>query len=138
MTGGFSGDPAPSESYYPSPGYPAPPSYGFTPAAAYPLPPPEYRPVLTAEGPITSQTGWAITAIVLFWPLGIAAYLASIKVVPALMMGDYASAERESLRVKRFGIWAIVVVAAFVALWVIGFIALVVFATQSCTDAVTC
>jgi Na+/proline symporter len=137
MTDGFSGDPAPSGPYYPAPGYPAPPSYGFTPAAAYPLPPPEYRPVLTAEGPITSQTGWAITAIVLFWPVGIAAYLASLKVVPALMMGDYATAERESRRVKRFGIIAIIIVAVAVVFFV-AIATIFAVAVSSCANEATC
>ncbi len=68
--------------------------HGFQHSAA-----PEYsRPPLPAQ-----NTGWAVAAMLFFWPLAFSAFSNSAKVFPLWMMGDYEGAHRASAQAKKLG-----------------------------------
>jgi hypothetical protein len=66
----------------------------------------------------------AITSIILFWPLGIAACVFAAKVKPALLLGDMAAALHASGRVKLF-FWI------SVAIFVLWFLIIIVAAAST-------
>jgi hypothetical protein len=135
--------PPPQESGNPPPfasqPYGAPPQgsqpYGSQPYG-YPPYSPQYPPYGSPYGPPgqppPGHLGWAITALVFFWPLAIAAFISYSRVESSWYRGDIAGAQQASEAVKRYGVIALCV---GVALWVLFF---TVFATvftsvSSCT-----
>ncbi len=101
---------------YPGPGYGYPsPGYG-DPGPGYPPPHPGYS---AAAPPPPTNLGWAIAAIILFWPLGIPALIYSTRVESQWFRGDASGALRSSSIARTCGIWAVV---AAVALMVIFFV----------------
>jgi hypothetical protein len=73
-----------------------------------------------AGPPPPNHIGWAIAAIILFWPLAIPAFIYSSRVESAWYRGDLAGARRASANTRTCGIWAIVVgVASFVLFFAI-------------------
>lgn len=127
---------------YPPPGYP-PPDYG---APGYPPPgygPPAYQvpgygpsgyppPGVPAYPPPTNL-GWAIAALIVFWPLGIPAIINATRVESQWLRGERDRALRSSADARRFGIAAVVVGAALFLLGVLFFIA--VASTVGCLGA---
>jgi hypothetical protein len=109
---------------YPPPGYGYPPPYGYGPPPGYG--PPGYGPP-PGNGPPPGHLGWAIVAVLLFWPLAIPAFINYGKVESCFYRGDVAGAIRASASVKKFGVIAMCIGIAFVVLWIILFVA--VFAT---------
>ncbi|MFI2296107.1 CD225/dispanin family protein [Isoptericola sp. NPDC019571] len=63
----------------------------------------------TASAPARTGTGWAVVAMVCFWPLAIGAVLASVRASRALGAGDVAAAATQTRRVRTAGIVAVVV-----------------------------
>ena len=107
----------------PPPGYgerPAagpPPGYGYPPPGWNPYP---YRP---PGPPPSSQIGWAIVAIILFWPLAIPAFIYSSRVETAWNMGDVAGAHHASNNAKRCGIAALIAGVVLAVLMIVLFAA---------------
>ena len=65
------------------------------------------------------NTGWAVAAMLFFWPLAFSAFSHSAKVFPLWSTGDYEGAQRASDQAKKLGkisllIWAIFIVAVIV------------------------
>jgi interferon-induced transmembrane protein len=88
----MSSEPAPTAAPAPHPGYPPRPS---EPSA---------------------QVGWAIAGMLLFWPSGIPAVLASHRAALAIGAGDPLTAARESANAKRWGIISVCVAAGLALL----------------------
>ena len=75
----------------------------------------QIRPALPSQ-----NTGWAVAALIFFWPLAFSAFSHAAKVYPLWAMGDYAGAQAASEGAKRLGRIALL-------LWVIFLVVLVVF-----------
>lgn len=117
--------------YGPPPGY----GYGYQPGVpGYPYPAP-YAYLPTPAGPPhekpSSNIGWAIAAIFLFWPLAIPAFIYSGKVDPAWNVGDRAGAESASHSAKQFGLIAVIVGAVLLVLVVVWFIVILAFVADT-------
>ncbi|QBJ97691.1 CD225/dispanin family protein [Rhodococcus sp. ABRD24] len=91
---------------------PTPAQYGGTP----PLPP--------------SNAGWAVAAILFFWPVAFAAFNHLHSILPKWSMGDYQGAQYASDRVKTLGKIALGVgiglIVLFIIMWFIMFAAFAV------------
>jgi hypothetical protein len=85
------------------PGYGPPPGYGS---------PPGY-------GPPPGHVGWAVVALLFFWPLAIPAFISYSKIDSTFYRGDVAGAQRASQDVKRYGVIALVVGIAFVVVFIV-------------------
>ena len=107
-------DPAPVPAPAPAP-VPAP-----LPAATTPVPP---APPIPA-----APVGWVIAAMILFWPTGIPALLASHRAARAAGAADVGTAARESANARRWGIISVIVGAALILLSILVSIAWAVLA----------
>ena len=79
------------------------------------------RPCRPPGPPPPNHIGWAIAAIILFWPLAIPAFIYSTRVESAWYRGDVAGAQQASNNARTCGIWAVVVGVALIVLWLIFF-----------------
>jgi len=99
-------------------GAPYPPPFGAYPPAGYP---PSGYPAgygQPAGAKPTGNLGWAIAAVVFFWPLAIAAFISYGKVDELWYRGDWAGAQQASESVKRYGIIALCIGLGFLVLFI--------------------
>ena len=82
-----------------------------TPAPA-PAPPPPAPVAPTASAPV----GWVIAAMILFWPTGIPALLASHRAARAAGAADAVTADREASNARRWGIISVIVGSVLILL----------------------
>lgn len=87
---------------------PAPAPAPTTPGPA--APPPYVAP------PTSAPVGWVIAAMLLFWPTGIPALLASHRAARAIGAADTVTADREAANARRWGIISVAVGAALIVL----------------------
>jgi hypothetical protein len=127
---------------YGSQPYGAPP-YGSQPYGSQPYgapqygQPPGYPPYGAPYGssygapgqPPPGHLGWAITAVIFFWPLAIAAFINYSRVESLWYRGDPAGAQRASDAVKRYGVIALCIGLAIIVLYAI--LAAAVLSTSS-------
>ena len=74
--------------------------------------------------PVTSApVGWVIAAMILFWPTGIPALLASHRAARALGAADAVTAEREAANGRRWGIISVIVGGALILFSILASIA---------------
>jgi O-antigen ligase len=66
-----------------------------TPTHTPPIPPP--------LGPPPHNVGWAVAAVLFFWPLAFSAFNHAFNVYPLWASGNYAGAQYASYRVRRLG-----------------------------------
>ncbi|GEK21761.1 CD225/dispanin family protein [Cellulomonas xylanilytica] len=86
-----------------------------TPDPAFTTPSPTPPPPATS--PVTSApVGWVIAAMILFWPTGIPALLASHRAARAIGAADAVTADREASNARRWGIISVIVGAALIVL----------------------
>jgi hypothetical protein len=69
--------------------------------------------------PPPGHLGWAIVALLFFWPLAIAAFINYSRVESSWYRGDVDASLRASAAVKRYGVIALCVGLAIVVLWVV-------------------
>lgn len=56
------------------------------------------------QAPLPAQnTGWAVAALLFFWPVSFSAFTHASRVYPLWAMGDYAGAQEASDKTKRLG-----------------------------------
>lgn len=67
---------------------------------------------------ISPNWGWAVTAVIFFWPLGIAAVGAAGRVLPAMLDGDFGQAYSQSRTARRLGIISLCLAVAAVVVFV--------------------
>ncbi|MFG1785673.1 CD225/dispanin family protein [Rhodococcus oryzae] len=97
---------APTSSAAPSYPQPAYPSYPQPAQAPQPMQAPvQYGPPVPGAVPAPPPTnaGWAVAAVVFFWPLAFAAFNHSSSVYPRWALGDYQGAQYASDRAKQLG-----------------------------------
>jgi len=122
------GEPFGGQPGYPQQPYPGAPQYPTTPVPGQyggqpPLPP--------------SNAGWAVAAIIFFWPVAFAAFNHLHSIFPRWSMGDYQGAQYASERVKTLGKIALGVgIGLFVLAVVMWFVMLAAF-TVAVDDAGT-
>lgn len=99
--------------------------YGSNPPYAAPGP---GRPVAAAgqgyhpqasTAPPPSNIGWAVAALLFFWPISFSAFTHSSNVFPMWSTGDHQGAQYASDRAKQLGkialiVWAVLIVGFFV------------------------
>ncbi|MGG7101571.1 CD225/dispanin family protein [Rhodococcus sp. 24CO] len=100
---------------YPTEQYPSGQQYGTQQQYAAPqtYAQPQY-------GPPKSNAGWAVAAIIFFWPVAFAAFNHLHDIYPKWAMGDHQGAQYASERVKKLGQIALLIA-------VIGWILLIAF-----------
>lgn len=91
-----------------------PPVPAGAPISAAPppaVPPPHTAPVPTAPtpAPASAPVGWVIAAMILFWPTGILALLASHRSARAIGAADVDAAVRETQNARRWSIISVIV-----------------------------
>lgn len=106
------------------------PDPAAVPAAS---PGPATLPTATAPPPplppaAAAPVGWVIAAMILFWPTGIPALLASHRAARAAGAADVGTAARESANARRWGIISVIVGAALILLSILVSIAWAVLA----------
>ncbi|WP_156387946.1 CD225/dispanin family protein [Cellulomonas sp. Root137] len=109
------------------------------PAPAPPPPPAQYVPGPPAppQRPEPSApVGWVIAGMILFWPTGIPALLASHRAARAFGAADTEVAQRESANARRWGIISVCVGAALIAASVLLSILWAVVAAVAIREAV--
>lgn len=57
----------------------------------------------TPPPPPPTNVGWAVAAVVFFWPLAFSAFTHAMNVFPRWSLGDYAGAQDASDRAKKLG-----------------------------------
>ena len=93
-------------------------------AAPDPPPPPPPTPTPAPAVPATTApVGWVIAAMILFWPTGIPALLASHRAARAIGAGDAVTAEREAANGRRWGIISVIVGAGLILVSILASIA---------------
>ena len=87
---------------------PAPPPPATAPQPTATTPPPPVPPA--------APVGWVIAGMILFWPTGIPALLASHRAAQAVGAADAGTAYRESANARRWGIISVFVGAGLIVL----------------------
>lgn len=145
-------EPGQPDSPYGAPGYP-PPGYGYPSGYGYPPPAPGYPPsgyppgypppgqgygygyAYNPAGPPSekpsSNIGWAIAAVLLFWPLSIPAFIYSSRVDTAWNAGDRAGAENASRSARLFGLIGVIAGLIGLLIAVIWIVAVVAFVSKN-------
>lgn len=113
-------EPIPSAANEPT----AAPSTPAPAVPAVPAGPPAPPPATTTSAPV----GWVIAAMLLFWPTGIPALLASHRAARAFGAADTEVALRETANARRWSIISVIVGAVLIVLSVLASIAWVVIA----------
>lgn len=91
-------------------------------------------PSQTQSQPPKSNIGWAVAAVVFFWPLAFAAFNHASSVYPLWAAGDYAGAQHAADRTKRLGMISLAVWAVLCVLVAITYVALIGWAISSAAD----
>ena len=94
-----------------------PPYGGYQQQPPYGYPPPGYSQYGPAGSPPPGHLGWAITAVIFFWPLAIAAFINYARVEGRWYRGDAVGAQQASDSVKRYGIIALCIGLALIVLY---------------------
>ncbi|WP_426592134.1 CD225/dispanin family protein [Cellulomonas sp. McL0617] len=89
------------------------------PVAPPPADPPPYVAPQPSAHRTSAPVGWVIAAMLLFWPTGIPALLASHRAARAFGAADVEVAVRESANARRWGIISVIIGAVLVALSVL-------------------
>lgn len=88
--------------------------------------PPEPGPVSPAPQqpppPPPSNAGWAVAALVAFWPLAFAAFSNAFEVYPRWARGDFAGAQYASDRVRKLGQLSLWILGGILVLLAIAYI----------------
>jgi hypothetical protein len=129
--------PSSAPGYGPPPGYPPVPPQGYPPYGYQGYGAPGYGPGFgPGYGPPPAHLGWAITAVVFFWPLAIAAFINYARVDRDYYRGDLAGAQRASRLVRRLGIIALIVGPCLLILYAA--VVLIVWSNTRCGLSGSC
>lgn len=125
---------------YATQGYPQQPMYQA--AAPQPVMPPMSAPqsaaapaqfgALPAVPP--TNAGWAVAALIFFWPLAFSAFTHSSNVFPLWSRGDHAGAQYASDRAKTLGKIALGLCLGFTVLIVIFYVIIIAVAVSNSGD----
>lgn len=122
----------PSYGYQPGYGggaeYPQPSAPG---AASGPVPGQGYAPPAATYPP--TNAGWAVAAVIFFWPLAFSAFTHSSSVYPRWASGDYHGAQYASDRTKQLGKYALWIFAGLWGAFVVFYIVIIAVVISSAT-----
>lgn len=90
-----------------------------------------------SAAPPKSNVGWAVAAVIFFWPLAFSAFTHALDVFPAWSRGDFAGALYHSQRVRTLGLWALAIWAVIFVLMAIAYIGLIVVAVGAASSTST-
>lgn len=102
-------------------------------AAAYPVPGGGY-PRPGGSGPPPSNAGWAVAAVIFFWPLAFSAFTQSSKVFPLWMGGDVPGALAASERTKTLGKIALGIAISLYALFIVFYLVIILVVVGTATS----
>ena len=86
---------------------------------------------------VQKPTGWFVVNWLFFWPLAIYSLVSAWgNIDRALFAGDVAGAQYQAGRVRKFGIIALCIGVAWIALWII--LATVVASSTNCYSTYGC
>jgi hypothetical protein len=89
-----------------------------TPTQA-PTTPTQAPPAQAPFGPPPHNVGWAVAAVLFFWPLAFSAFNHAFNVYPLWVSGNYAGAQCASDRVRRLGQLSLWIAGALLLVFVI-------------------
>lgn len=115
-----------AQPYPQSQAYPQYPQPGFAPSGPAPL---------GVPAPPPSNAGWAVAAVIFFWPLAFAAFNHSSSVFPKWATGDYAGAQYSSNRARELGRISLFVFVGLFAVFIAFYVILIVVAISSAGDS---
>lgn len=72
-----------------------------------------------------SNVGWAVAAIIFFWPLAFVGMTRALEVYPLWAAGRYSEAEAASATAKRMGVISLAIWAVLIVLYIVFIIAMV-------------
>ncbi|RVW00603.1 CD225/dispanin family protein [Rhodococcus xishaensis] len=94
------------------------------PEPAPPPPPPGPAEPGQPPPPPPTNAGWAVAALVAFWPLAFSAFSNAFEVYPRWTRGDHAGAQAASERVRRLGQLSLWILGGILVLLAIAYIVL--------------
>ena len=87
---------------------------------APPQPEPNTAPnVIPRPAPPPHNAGWAVAALLFFWPLSFSAFTHAFNVYPLFAVGNYAGAQYASDRVRRLGQLSLWIAGGLLLLFII-------------------
>jgi hypothetical protein len=89
---------------------------------------------LAPQPPPPVHAGWAVAALLFFWPLSFAAFTHAFDVYPLWARGDVAGAQAASDRVRRLGQLSLWLFGGLLLLFAIGYSAFIIALIASGTD----
>ena len=114
--------PGPQDPYGQQPQQPnygqQPPQYGQQPGYGGPQPPSGYYGGPPQGEPPGNHLVWAIISLLLCWPLGIPAIVFATQVNTKWSQGDVAGAHEAAGKAKTFALWATIIGAIFIVLYI--------------------
>ncbi|WP_245650079.1 CD225/dispanin family protein [Millisia brevis] len=90
-----------------------------------------------SAAPPKSNVGWAVAAVIFFWPLAFSAFTHALDVFPAWSRGDVAGAQYHSQRARTLGLWALAIWAVIFVLMAIAYIGLIAVAVGAASSTGT-
>ncbi len=81
--------------------------------------PTQAPPGLMPQGPPPHNVGWAVAAVLFFWPLAFSAFSHSFNVYPLWAVGNFAGAQYASDRARRLGQLSLWIAGGLLLLFVI-------------------
>lgn len=106
----------------------------YDPAATIPAP---QNGAQAQPQPPKSNVGWAVAAVIFFWPIAFSAFTHAMNVYPLWASGDHAGAQYASERARRLGKTSLIVWAVLCALVVVFYAVVIGWAVSNATDIPT-
>ena len=87
--------------------------------------------------PPKSNIGWAVAALIFFWPLAFSAFTHATNVYPLWASGDHVGAQYAAERAKRLGMISLIMWVVVWVLLVIFYVAVIGWAISNAADIPT-
>lgn len=103
----------------------------YDPAATVPVP--QYGAPAQPQPP-KSNVGWAVAALIFFWPTAFSAFTHAMNVYPLWATGDLAGAQHASERAKKLGMISLILWAVLCVLIVVFYVVVIGWAISNAAD----
>jgi len=84
--------------------------------------------------PPKSNIGWAVAALIFFWPLAFSAFTHATNVYPLWAAGDHTGAQHAAERAKKLGMVSLIAWAVSCVLLVVFYVVVIRWAISSAAD----
>ena len=108
----------------------------FDPAQQYPVPQ-QYAPTqqfATRSLVPPSNVGWAVAALIFFWPLAFSAFTHALNVFPKWSLGDFGGAQHASDRAKKLGQISLLIFVVGMFLLIVFYVVMIVAVVNGIDD----